>query len=248
MIVTLKTQGLQTLEDIRAFLEGTQALGFEAPARRSSGQNPDRRAPQAPTGGPPRLPARRFVHQGDLPHQPRDEVTQFQFVGSVGSCARLIAPARSCLSTMLATRFSGFLARCLVSQPWRSNKYGPLQPRREAPGKLLPARRDRRAPQYLLYFLPLPQGQGSLRPILILRTGMCSCCSISPVNSVMPSGSDTAMSSSSARRSGTSHASDESRCQFPMVPEDVVAAGLEPRPLFTPNQTMVKDQRMSFPV
>ena len=33
MIVTLKTQGLQTLEHIRAFLEGTQPLGFEAPAR-----------------------------------------------------------------------------------------------------------------------------------------------------------------------------------------------------------------------
>lgn len=33
MIVTLKTQGLQTLEQIQAFLEGTQTLGFEAPAR-----------------------------------------------------------------------------------------------------------------------------------------------------------------------------------------------------------------------
>ena len=31
MIVTLKTQGLQTLEQIRAFLEGAQALDFEAP-------------------------------------------------------------------------------------------------------------------------------------------------------------------------------------------------------------------------
>jgi len=33
MIVTIKTQGLQTMEQIRAFLEGTQPLGFEAPAR-----------------------------------------------------------------------------------------------------------------------------------------------------------------------------------------------------------------------
>lgn len=36
MIVTLKTQGLQTLEQIRAFLEGTQALGLEAPAREAA--------------------------------------------------------------------------------------------------------------------------------------------------------------------------------------------------------------------
>ena len=36
MIVTLKTQGLQTLEAIGAFLEGTQALGFEAPARKEA--------------------------------------------------------------------------------------------------------------------------------------------------------------------------------------------------------------------
>ena len=33
MIVTLKTQGLQTLDQIRAFLEGSQPLGFETPAR-----------------------------------------------------------------------------------------------------------------------------------------------------------------------------------------------------------------------
>lgn len=33
MIVTLKTQGLHTLEHVRAFLEGAQPLGFEAPAR-----------------------------------------------------------------------------------------------------------------------------------------------------------------------------------------------------------------------
>jgi len=33
MIVTIKTQGLQTMEQIRAFLEGTRPLGFEAPAR-----------------------------------------------------------------------------------------------------------------------------------------------------------------------------------------------------------------------
>jgi len=32
----LKTQGLQSLEQIRAFLEGTQALGFEAPARKDA--------------------------------------------------------------------------------------------------------------------------------------------------------------------------------------------------------------------
>ena len=36
MIVTLKTQGLQTLEQVRAFLDGAQALGFEAPARESA--------------------------------------------------------------------------------------------------------------------------------------------------------------------------------------------------------------------
>ena len=33
MIVTLKTQGLQTLEQIRAFLEGTQPLDFRVPGR-----------------------------------------------------------------------------------------------------------------------------------------------------------------------------------------------------------------------
>jgi hypothetical protein len=33
MIVTLKTQGLQTLAEIQAFLDGTQPLGFEAPTR-----------------------------------------------------------------------------------------------------------------------------------------------------------------------------------------------------------------------
>ncbi|MDT8319519.1 MAG: hypothetical protein RQ826_03220, partial [Xanthomonadales bacterium] len=31
--MTLKTQGLQTLEQVRAFLEGAQPLGIEAPAR-----------------------------------------------------------------------------------------------------------------------------------------------------------------------------------------------------------------------
>ena len=34
--MTLKTQGLQTLEQIRAFLEGTEALNFDAPARESA--------------------------------------------------------------------------------------------------------------------------------------------------------------------------------------------------------------------
>lgn len=38
MIVTLKTQGLQRLEQVRAFLEGTQALGFDAPAREAAYQ------------------------------------------------------------------------------------------------------------------------------------------------------------------------------------------------------------------
>ena len=33
MIVTLKTQGLQTLDQIRAFVEGAQGLDFAAPAR-----------------------------------------------------------------------------------------------------------------------------------------------------------------------------------------------------------------------
>lgn len=36
MIVTLKTQGLQTLEQVRAFLEGAQSLGFTAPAREAA--------------------------------------------------------------------------------------------------------------------------------------------------------------------------------------------------------------------
>jgi len=36
MLVTLKTQGLQTLEQIRAFLEGSQPLGFEAPRREAA--------------------------------------------------------------------------------------------------------------------------------------------------------------------------------------------------------------------
>ena len=32
----LKTQGLQTLEQVRAFLEGSQPLGFEVPARKAA--------------------------------------------------------------------------------------------------------------------------------------------------------------------------------------------------------------------
>ncbi|TFH64690.1 MAG: transposase [Gemmatimonadales bacterium] len=36
MLVTLKTQGLQTLEQIRAFLEGSQPLDFEAPRREAA--------------------------------------------------------------------------------------------------------------------------------------------------------------------------------------------------------------------
>jgi len=36
MLVTLKTQGLQTMEQIRAFLEGSQPLGFEAPQREAA--------------------------------------------------------------------------------------------------------------------------------------------------------------------------------------------------------------------
>jgi hypothetical protein len=36
MIVTLKTQGLQTLEQVRAFLEGSQPLDFVAPAREAA--------------------------------------------------------------------------------------------------------------------------------------------------------------------------------------------------------------------
>ena len=36
MIVTPKTQGLQTLEHVRAFLEGTQRLGFETPNRKAA--------------------------------------------------------------------------------------------------------------------------------------------------------------------------------------------------------------------
>ena len=35
MIVTLKTQGLQSMEQIRAFLEGTQPLDFDAPDRKA---------------------------------------------------------------------------------------------------------------------------------------------------------------------------------------------------------------------
>ena len=33
MIVTLRTEGLQSLDQIRAFLEGSAALGFEPPGR-----------------------------------------------------------------------------------------------------------------------------------------------------------------------------------------------------------------------
>jgi hypothetical protein len=36
MIVMLKTQGLQSLEQIRAFLEGSQPLGIEVPAREAA--------------------------------------------------------------------------------------------------------------------------------------------------------------------------------------------------------------------
>jgi hypothetical protein len=36
MIVTLKTQGLQSLEQVRAFLEGAQPLGFAAPGREAA--------------------------------------------------------------------------------------------------------------------------------------------------------------------------------------------------------------------
>jgi hypothetical protein len=38
MIVTLKAQGLQTLEEIQAFLEGTQPLSVEAPTRAQANQ------------------------------------------------------------------------------------------------------------------------------------------------------------------------------------------------------------------
>ncbi len=33
MIATLKTKGLQSMEQIRAFLEGTHPLDFDAPSR-----------------------------------------------------------------------------------------------------------------------------------------------------------------------------------------------------------------------
>jgi hypothetical protein len=33
MLATLKTEGLQTLEEIRAFLDGSEPLGFETPHR-----------------------------------------------------------------------------------------------------------------------------------------------------------------------------------------------------------------------
>ena len=36
MIVTLKTQGLQTLEQVHAFLAGAQPLDFEAPSRQTT--------------------------------------------------------------------------------------------------------------------------------------------------------------------------------------------------------------------
>ena len=36
MIVTLKTQGLQTLEQVRAFLEGAQPLDFQTPQREAA--------------------------------------------------------------------------------------------------------------------------------------------------------------------------------------------------------------------
>ena len=36
MLVTLQTRGLQTLEQIRAFLDGSEALGFEAPRREAA--------------------------------------------------------------------------------------------------------------------------------------------------------------------------------------------------------------------
>ena len=36
MIVTLQTQGLQSLEQVRAFLEGSQSLGFEVPNREAT--------------------------------------------------------------------------------------------------------------------------------------------------------------------------------------------------------------------
>jgi len=36
MIVTLQTQGLQSLEQVRAFLQGSQSLGFEVPNREAT--------------------------------------------------------------------------------------------------------------------------------------------------------------------------------------------------------------------
>lgn len=36
MIVTLQTHGLQTLEQIRSFLEGNQILEFEPPQRKAA--------------------------------------------------------------------------------------------------------------------------------------------------------------------------------------------------------------------
>lgn len=40
MTVTIKTQWLQTMGQIRAFLEGTHSLGFEAPARKELYDSP----------------------------------------------------------------------------------------------------------------------------------------------------------------------------------------------------------------
>ena len=36
MIVTLQTQGLQTLEQLRAFLEGSQPIDFDVPQREAA--------------------------------------------------------------------------------------------------------------------------------------------------------------------------------------------------------------------
>ncbi|WP_421622072.1 integrase catalytic domain-containing protein [Alkalilimnicola ehrlichii] len=77
--MTLKTQGLQTLEHIRAFLEGTQPLGLQAPAREVTYEwivAELRRLKYLRLGKADKGLVRRYINLVD-------EVCQFQFIGSV---------------------------------------------------------------------------------------------------------------------------------------------------------------------
>ena len=86
--MTLQTQGLQGLEQIRAFLEGTQPLGFEAPSREAAYEwigGPLRRFGYARLGRAHRGLLRRYL--GKMSGRSRAQITrliaQFRDTGRI---------------------------------------------------------------------------------------------------------------------------------------------------------------------